>query len=145
MQYVKPSNPLNACGRWQYETGGTAVAPPPLVLFEATATLIEAPAWIEIIEATIDTAAAAPIYVLVSDATNVQQAIARAAARYTYGPILPGGTMVRAYEEWWRGYDGREDFRGCPFTNGAIVLASLTPRVFTAAGAVMSIAARGQR
>ena len=141
-----PSKPTQSCERFGYETGQPGIAPLTApAAFEQVEQVLDRPGWIEIFEATIDLGAPPLVWLLVFDAQNAQVATARAFARYTYGPIVPGGTMVRAYEEWWMGAGGRTDFRGVPFDFGCVVFASTTPGLLTVAPPVMRLTARGQR
>ena len=102
-------------------------------------------------------APAAGIYALLMDAND--QAIALAPgrrAKFSIGPIPPGGTFVfsEPVTEWWglTGTDGgmlegRPAFAGMPFDNGLIVVASTTPLIVTAPllANPLSIYARGQK
>lgn len=143
------SKPTQAFGRFEYQTGQVALRPgvtgqriiPAANAFEQSSLVNQTPCFVSLIECVSDVLSVNDLYLLAFDlpATDaVTQAViagTMGAARSSYGPISPGGSMAREFSEVFPGAHA-PFFVGLPFDLGVLVVASSTPRVFTAPGAL---------
>ena len=144
MNLAKPTQAFN---RFQYQTGdqGGAAGPAGSRLtstdYEQSSLVSQIGCFVTSIELAVAETAVSDLYLLAWDVpgndANLQLALGGqlAGARQTFGPIPPGGTMVREFGEMFPGVQSPL-YVGSPFDFGVLLLASLTPRVFTAPGAV---------
>ncbi len=152
------SQPTQANGRWQYETGTAAIVPnattgaptiPTQRAWDEDGALIyQGACYVSTLEV-VTKESSATLYVLLYDVVaslaNAQQALAGnlGAARYTYGPIAPGGFVVRDWPEVHPGRGG-PFYTGTPFDRGVLMLLSTTPTLFTlGVGSRAHVIARG--
>lgn len=152
------SKPTQANKRWQYETGTASTAPnattgAPTIPTQAAwdddgAMIYQGACYVSTLEVATKSTSAT-LYALLFDVSasvaNALEGLAGnlGAARYTYGPIAPGGTMVREWRETFPGRGG-PFYTGVPFDNGVLLLLSTTPVLFTAGvGSFAHVVARG--
>ena len=137
------SKPTQAHGRFAYETGASSAQDgiiPAANAFEQASLVMGAPCLVSSIEALAIETGAAPVYLLgfdvVANDVNLQLIIAGAmgGARYTWGPMNPGATLVREAEEVFPSRTA-PFYPALPLDRGLIIVASATPRLWTAPGA----------
>ena len=139
------ARPTQAFGRFQYETGKARQSSTGQMViadadaFEASALVSGLPSFVSLLEAVARSTNNANLYVLAYDApatAAVLQAILGGnggAARQTFGPIAPGGVMVREFGEVFRGV-ASPFYTGMPFDSGVVLVASATPVIWTTPG-----------
>ena len=143
------SKPTQAFGRFTYETGQSARKPsalgPVIIPFanavEQTSQVMNGPGFVSSVEA-VAASVTAEVYLLGFDlpaSSAIVQAIqagSMGAARYTWGPMVPYGTMTREFQELF-GHElaGAPLYQAAPFDQGLVVVVSTTPVVYTAPAA----------
>ena len=137
------AKPTQAHGRFQYETGANSAQDgiiPSGLAFEQSSLVLGAPCLVSVVEAVAIETAGTAVYLLgfdiVANDVNLQLAIAGAlgAARYTWGPMDPGATLVRTADEVFPS-QAAPFYQAMPFDRGLLIVASSTPRIWTAPGA----------
>lgn len=145
-----PRDTIASFNRWQYETGNSiqgANYVPPSVVWEWDAVLFAGPCLLTRLEVACDVSTTVAHFVLLYDADTIANATARLQARHTFGPIpIGGGKFDETFTEPFTLPDGTV-VEGVPFINGCVLLASSTPRTYTAPtdDAAFAIFARGLR
>ena len=137
------NKPTQAYRRFQYETGQSTSSDgviPAATAFEQSSFVSQSACLLSSIEAVAIETAGTAVYLLGFDVAandaNLQLAIGGAlgAARFTWGPMDPGATLVRDASETFSS-NQVPFFRGIPLDRGLLVVASATPRIWTAPGA----------
>jgi len=160
--------PSQQCLRFTYETGQTSQVPTagitgaiidPQRAQEEVSLVTQTASFLTQLDAVVPATLemTATVWVLAWDvaATEAARTAATAgdlsAARYSYGPIVPGttgGLLIREPQElftFWQNGLVVDQFLAQPFDNGIVLALSATPILYAPTGGTMKVTARGRR